>query len=997
MFVHLNTHSVYSKMRGTISLKELIDMAQSHQAESLALTDVNTVRGFINFVHSAQDRNIAPIAGVNLITNIDEAVILAENHTGYENMCRVITECYTDPDRSVADILRQRSSGLFVLAYQPTLIKRLHFFMSDTQLFVELRPGIKETVVQKLSKKYRLEIVATGDVYFKDSTEHGSYKILRAINNNTTLKELKKEDYKSKHHWFRSESDMVHLFPNSLEAINNSHYLAQRCKRKWSFVNTIFPGLSLKDTYQSNKKLRDYAYQGAMVRYERVTDRIKKRIEYEMNLITQKGFAPYFLIVRDIVSQTRATIGRGSAAASVVSYCLFITQVDPIKYNLVFDRFIHPERSDMPDIDIDFPWDERDNIIDYVFRKYGNERTAMVSNQVFLKPRSAIREVGKVYGLSNEQINSVTKRIHWMNQKKELKKWIQNDTRFSAVDLDKNFRTVLQNSEKIIGAFRHASVHPGGVIIVPDEICKYVPVLKAPKGVQIVEWEKDQVEDSGLLKIDLLGNRSLAVVRDTIRQVNLYYSTGSDRYLDYHKIQPIEDEKTKQMMIKGMTMGVFYIESPATRQLMAKARVVDFDHMVIFSSIIRPAANRFTNLMLDRIHGSQWSLIHPDLDFLSESYGIMVYEEQVSMAAMIMAGLGYSEADMLRKTMTRNSDHERIRFWKNKFFSGSISRGYSSDIVKKVWDMIASFVGYSFCKPHSASYAMLSFTCAYLKAHFTAEFIAAVISNQGGYYSTYAYMSEARRLGIVIKTPDVNHSYYEWRGNKNEIRVGLMSIKRLKNNVVKKIMAQRKSGLFESLDDFLFRVDMDLSDAMALTNAQCFSGICGSKTHREIAYIVAEFYLREKEDTPVNTAPVTDRLTQYEIYQMELDVFGYPVSIHPLKLYRPLLSNRIGYAKDIPKNVGRSVYLIGVYITRKETRTGNKEPMEFLTLEDETDIYECVLFPKVFAEFGDIINWETLFIIHGKVEQSFGICSVNINKIASLKEWLGKTKAVGFS
>ncbi len=241
MFVHLNAHSVYSKMRGTISLKELIDLAQSHQAESLALTDVNTVRGFINFVHSAQDRNIAPIAGVNLITNIDEAVILAENHTGYENMCRVITECYTDPDRSVADILRQRSSGLFVLAYQPTLIKRLHYFMSDTQLFVELRPGIKETVAQKLSKKYRLEIVATGDVYFKDSTEHVSHKILRAINNNTTLKELGKEDYKSKHHWFRTESDMVRLFPNSLEAINNSHYLAQRCKRVWSFVNTIFP------------------------------------------------------------------------------------------------------------------------------------------------------------------------------------------------------------------------------------------------------------------------------------------------------------------------------------------------------------------------------------------------------------------------------------------------------------------------------------------------------------------------------------------------------------------------------------------------------------------------------------------------------------------------------------------------------------------------------------------------------------------------------------
>ena len=997
MFVHLNVHSVYSEMRSTLSINNLMDLAQSHHKESLALTDVNTIRGFIHFVHSAKDRDIAPIAGVNLITNIDEAVILAENRTGYENICRLITDRYNNPDRSVAELIRQRYSGLFILTYQSSLIKRLRSFIPDTHLFIELRPGVKESVVQKLSKIYRLEIVATGDVYFKDSSDSTSHRVLRAINNNTTLKKLKKEDYKDKRHWFRNESDMVHLFPNSLDAINNSHYLAQRCKRKWSFVNTIFPGLSLKDTYRSNKKLRDYAYQGAIVRYTILTDKIKQRIEYEINLIIQKGFAPYFLIVRDIVSRTRATIGRGSAAASIVSYCLFITQVDPLRYNLIFDRFIHPERSDMPDIDIDFPWDERDDILDYVFKKYGNKRTAMVSNQVFLKPRSAIREVGKVFGLSNEQINSVTKRIHWMNNKKELKKWIESDDRFSDVDLNGKYREVLENSEKIIGAFRYVSVHPGGIIIVPDEICKYVPVLKAPKGVQIVEWEKDQVENSGLLKIDLLGNRSLAVVRDTIRQVNIYYSTGSDRYLDYHKIQPIEDKKTKSMMMKGMTIGVFYIESPATRQLMAKARVVDFENIVIFSSIIRPAANRFTNLMLERIHGKNWSLLHPDLEFLNESYGIMVYEEQVSMAAMKMAGLGYAEADILRKTMTRNSDMDKINFWKNKFFSGAINRGYDLAIIKKVWDMIASFVGYSFCKPHSASYAMLSFTCAYLKAHFTAEFISSVISNQGGYYSAYAYMSEARRLGVIIKTPDINESYYEWRGTINQIRMGFMSIKRLKNNAVKRILEQRKFGLFESLDDFLFRVDMDLSDAMALTNAQCFNSICQSMNHREIAYIVAEFYLNDKSEKPVKTAPTTDKLTQYEVYQIELEVFGYPISVHPLELYRPMLSKRIGYAKDIRYNVGKSVYLIGVYIASKETRTSNKQSMEFLTLEDETDIYECILFPSVFAEFGDMINWERLFIIYGKVEQSFGVCSVNINKIASLKEWASRNKSMGFS
>ena len=986
---------MYSKMSGTISISRLIALTKSCQSKSLALTDINTVRGFIHFVHSAQDKGIAPIAGVNLITNVDEVVILAENHIGYENICRSITDYYINPNRSVADILKQRSDGLFVLTYYPSLLEKLRSFMSDTQLFIELRPGMKERAVQKLSKKYKLEIVATGDIYFQDPEDHETHKILRAINKNITLKHLKDGDYKSADHWFRNESAMARLFPNSLDAINNSHYLGKRCKREWSFVNTIFPGLSLKDTYQSNKKLRDYAYQGAMVRYEKITDDIKQRIDYEINLITQKGFAPYFLIVRDIVSQTRSTIGRGSAAASIVSYCLFITQVDPIKYNLFFDRFIHPERIDMPDIDIDFPWDERDNILNYVFKKYGDDRTAMVSNQVFLKPRSAIREVGKVYGLSNEQIKSVTKRIHWMNKKKDLKKWIQNDNRFSGVDLDKNFRDVLKNSEKVIGAFRHASVHPGGVIIVPDEIRKYVPVLTAPKGVQIVEWEKDQVEDSGLLKIDILGNRSLAVVRDTIKQVNLHHSIEGNPYLDYHKIESTEDKKTKQMMMRGLTMGVFYIESPATRQLMEKAKSVDFDHMVIFSSIIRPAANRFTNLMLERIHGRRWRLIHPDLKFLSETYGIMVYEEQVSMAAMTMAGLGYSESDMLRKTMSRNSDEKKILFWKNKFFSESINRGYAIEIVEKVWDMINSFVGYSFCKPHSASYAMLSFTCAYLKAHFTAEFLAAVISNRGGYYSTYAYMSEAKRLGVMIRTPDVNHSHYEWRGNQKEIRMGFMSIKRLKKNVIDNILEQRKSGLFESLDDFLFRVNMDLSDAMALTNAQCFSSICRSKTHREIAYTVAEFYLREeKNNTTVNTVPVKDKLTEYEVYHMELDTFGYPVSVHPLELYRPLLSKRIAYAKDIPDNVGKSIYLIGVYITRKETQTGSQQAMEFLTLEDESDIYECVLFPKVFSEFGDIIHWETLFIIHGKIERSFGVCSVNINKIASLREWVRKTKKV---
>ncbi len=982
-------------MRGLLSLTDLVSLSQLNGMDTLALTDVNGLWGFIRFVQHCKDAGIFSIAGTNLITDKDEAILLVENQYGYENLCRAVSTVHDNPSQPVADILRKTYTGLFVLSHNKNTLEDLMDFIPDTHLFIELRPGVQESEAHCLSKKLKLEIVATGDVYFRSPSDYDAHVTLRAIEKNTTLKQLDRSECKSDQHWFRLEMDMVNLFPNSLDTLNNSRYLADRCKRDWSFINTIFPGLSLKETYHSNKKLEEKVYTGAKIRYGEINEIIRQRIQYELSIITQKGFSPYFLIVQDIVEQTRATIGRGSAAASIVSYCLFITQVDPLLYTLQFERFIHPERESMPDIDVDFPWDERDNILDYVFEKYGNNRTAMVSSQVLLKPRSAIREVGKVHGLSNDEIKSITKRIGWYDSRRDLEHWMRTDPRFANIDLDDTLIRVLRESEKIVGAFRYPSVHPGGIVIVPDEIRKYVPVLVAPKGVQIVEWEKDQVEDSGLLKIDLLGNRSLAVVRDTIRQVNLTYgeAASQSRYINYHQIQPLGDDKTEKLIKSGKTMGVFYIESPATRQLLAKAGIVDFEHIVIYSSIIRPAANRFTNIMLSRIHGQKWDLLHSDLDFLTESYGIMVYEEQVSMAAMVMAGFGYAEAEALRKTMSRDSMQHRILSWKKKFTAGSLRRGYASKIIQNVWDMISSFVGYSFCKPHSASYAMLSFTCAYLKAHFPAEFLAAVISNQGGFYSSYAYMSEARRCGIKILQPDVNQSNWEWRGKKNKIRMGFMSIKQLPKKTVDRILNERKAGEFDSMNDFLYRVDLDLADAMVLTNAGCFRQIAPELTHRDIAYHVAGFYLQLGKREPLMASPNSQKLTDENQYRMELETFGYPLSVHPLTVYRTRLSRRIKYAKDIPKHVGQSIYLIGVYITRKETVTGgNSEPMEFLTLEDETDIYECVLFPDVFREFGDIFHWETLFIIRGVVEKSFGVYTMTIEKIASLQRWINKKR-----
>ncbi|MCK4446396.1 MAG: PHP domain-containing protein [Candidatus Marinimicrobia bacterium] len=346
MFAHLNVHSTFSKMSGTATPQQIIERAKAYRQSHLALTEINGLWGFIRFVQSARENNIQPITGTNIITTTDDIILLAENQSGYENMCRAISKVHDNPNLSISDVLRHNHKGIFILAHQENTLKQLSQFISDTHLFVELRYGGTEHEAKHLSQKFKLEIVATGNVYFLQPEDQKTHKILRAIDKNLTLSQLKSKDYKSEQHYFRSEKEMINLFPNSLDAINNAQYLAERCKTNWTYVNTIFPGKSLKETHSANKKLRQLIYEGAKKRYGEISEIIKKRIEYELSLITQKGFAPYFLVVWDIVKQTRATIGRGSGAASILSYCLFITQVDPIRYNLCFERFIHPERID---------------------------------------------------------------------------------------------------------------------------------------------------------------------------------------------------------------------------------------------------------------------------------------------------------------------------------------------------------------------------------------------------------------------------------------------------------------------------------------------------------------------------------------------------------------------------------------------------------------------------------------------------------------------------
>ena len=981
-------------MWGTVSQEALVARAAELGMPSLALTEVNGLWGFVRFVEEAEHAGVKPIAGTNIINDEYDLVLLAQNQRGYENICRILSGEHLAEYPDTPGALRKHREGIFVLCPDPAHLQELAGEIPASHLFAELRPDSSTQELLNTAGELGIEPVATGDVCFLDPGGEQNHRLLRAIDHNTTLSGVPEREMKSAQHYFADEEEMLRRYSHCPEAVRNTFYLAERCKTDWNFVNNIFPEMSLRKTHRANRELREMVYTGAGKRYPEITSRVEERIERELNLITEKGFAPYFLVVQDIVGQASKTIGRGSGAASIVSYCLFITQVDPVKYNLYFERFLHEERVDLPDIDIDFCWDERDDILDYVFEKYGEERAAMVSNQVRLKPRSAVREVGKVYGLSNEEIKAVTKRLGYhYGGDGNLLEVVKSDPRFRNLNLDDTLETVIRQGEELVGVFRHSSVHPGGVVVVPDEIRKYVPVLRATKGVQIVEWEKNQVEDVGLVKIDLLGNRSLAVVRDTIQQVNRNYEAD----LDYHSLDPVDDPETVELMESGRTMGIFYIESPATRQLLTKAGVVDFEHVVIYSSIIRPAANRYIDVLIDRIHGVQWELPHPSLKFLNESYGIMVYEEQVSMVGRVMAGMSYAQSDRFRKIMSRRSRQWQVEEMQERFFHGARERGYAEELIEQVWGMVKSFEGYSFNKPHSASYAMLSFKCAYMKAHYPAEFLVAVVSNQGGFYSAYAYLNEARRWGISVLLPDINKSGFEYRGYKDRILMGYIQIQHLQAKSIEAVLDERKRGEFGSLGDFLERVEIPFADVKALIKAGCFDRLERERSRPELIYTAMEHYYRNSNGREAaRIYEQTDRepkfrpLSHRDKVRMELDSFGFPVSEHPLDKYEWYIETRTIKAREIPKYTGKTVNLAGVNITRKAIRTRHGERMEFLTFEDQTDTFECVLFPEMYEKYNDLVRWEQIFVLQGIVEEAYGVCTVTIRKMASIEKSIEK-------
>jgi error-prone DNA polymerase len=992
--IPLTVRSHYSLMWGTASIRELVRGARQLGYERLALTDTDNLYGLWPFLSACRRERITPIVGAEISEpgSVRRAVCLAGDARGYTHLCRLLTRRHMEPGFDLAAALPPLARGLEVLTSHPDLLTHWHAQgvpVSAAMPRGPLPPGHR---LRQTAEKLGVPLVATPGSFFLAPGEYALHRLLRAIDLNTTLERLPSDQAAPVNAWLAAPREYAQRFAACPQVLENTIELSERLTFRGPDFGMLMPPWKGADPHQAGEALRHAAYAGARRRYgAELGEALVERLEHELRTIIQMGFASYFLVVRDIVRHSPRTCGRGSGAASLVAYCLEITNVCPVKHNLYFGRFLNPGRKDPPDIDVDFAWDERDAVLQHVLKERG-AHAAMVSSHILFQPRMAVRETAKVFGLTEAEIGKVTRRLPWFwrldSAEPDLLATLRRRAETRVLDFVEPWPQILSLAQRLIGIPRYLSVHPGGVVITPKPIHDYVPVQRAPKGVPIVQWEKEAVETAGLVKIDLLGNRSLGVIRDAIANLR---ANGSD--LDELHWDPEEDPATQESLAQGRTMGCFYIESPAMRLLQQKAGIGDFEHLVIHSSIIRPAANDFIQEYIRRLHGGAWEPLHPLLnDVLDETFGIMVYQEDVSRTAMALAGFDDAAADGLRKIMSKKDREHQLQDCYQRFAAGALQRGVTAEQITAIWEMMLSFSGYSFCKPHSASYARVSFQAAYLKVHFPAEFMAAVISNQGGFYSTFAYVSEARRLGLTLAGPDVNRSAVRWHGRDRLLRVGLMAVKGLGNETARRI-AERAP--FSSVNDFLERVQPDEDETRALILCGALDELNPTIPRAGRLWQTTQLQTGRKKKQPpaslfdhpgiVVPPPPLPPDDPTERLRREFRVLGFLCDRHPMTLFAGTVgATRAIKAHELARHVNARVAFAGWLITGKVIHTKSGAPMEFLTFEDETGIVETTFFPATYERFCHLIDHGRPYLLNGRVEQNWGAATLTVSHVRPL-------------
>ncbi len=971
--MYLNCHSYYSLRYGTLSVEALVGQAKMLGIQTLALTDINNTMGMVDFVRECRRQGIKPVAGVEF-RNKDHLLYvgIARNNRGFRALNEMLTKYNLDncpyPDEApyMEDVFVIYPSG-----------SRKYGQLKENEFL-----GVRLSQVSKLlSSDLRFKqhkLVLMQPVTFRDEVDRYIHQNLCAIAHNELLSRMDPVTFATADEFMQPPDRLRAAFVLYPDLLKTTKWLEQECELDFDFST-----IKNKKTFTGNVSddrdlLHKLAYDGLLYRYGPNDLRARNRVEEELAIIDKLGFSAYFLITWDVIRYSMSRgfyhVGRGSGANSVVAYCLRITDVDPIELDLYFERFLNPRRSSPPDFDIDYSWKERDEVIDYIFKRYGNRHTALLGTISTFRGKSIYRELGKVHGLPKAEIDEL----------------VSNPAKF--YNLNKITRHIHELAQHIVDFPNQRSIHAGGILISEEPITNFVALDLPPKGFLTTQWDMYVSEDLGYEKLDILSQRGIGHIKEAADIIK----HNRRITIDVHQVQQFkEDQKVKDQLRRAETNGCFYIESPAMRGLLRKLQCDNYLSLVAASSIIRPGVAK-SGMMREYIHRfhhpKSFKYLHPVMqEQLSETYGVMVYQEDVLKVCHHFAGLDLADADVLRRIMSgkkrKQNEFEEIV---GRFFENCKARGYPDDVTKEVWRQIESFAGYSFSKAHSASYAVESFQSLYLKAHYPLEFQVAVINNFGGFYHTWVYFNEARRQGAYIHLPCINSSLYLTSIQGTTIYIGFVHIAGLEEQLAHRVVEERiKHGKYQGLHDFIDRVKPGIEQIIILIRSGAFAFTGQPKSgllweahlYRKKSRAIEKPSLLFKEQARRYQLPQLDSEAIEDAYD-EIELLGFPVSMTDFDLLITPFRGEV-QAETMLDFVGRRKRMLGKLVTIKYVKTIRGELMHFGTFIDHRgELFDTVHFPPSLKQYP--FQGAGMYLLLGKIVEEFGYPMLEVEKMARM-------------
>ncbi|WP_096189710.1 DNA polymerase III subunit alpha [Evansella halocellulosilytica] len=1040
-FVHLHVHSEYSLLRSTGKINELIEASAASGFEALAITDTDAMYGVIQFYKCCKENHIKPIIGVELgftserLADTEQVssriVLLAENLTGYRSLLKLTSLAQQKQVRQgvhiTAEELEKHADGVIIIIPfedgevaqylmngQPdkanAIVDRLQQMTSHEHVFIEIQNHWRKEEREKLLAVTKWcdmtnnPMVASNHVHFTKKEQSDAHRVIQAVRLGEQLSTLP-ESYSSEHYYLKTKEEMLELFQAWPNAVQQTVEIAKRCNVELTFGIPVLPHYPLQQ-HSSTEYLRMLCHKGISERYASPSKEIWDRLDYELTVISNMQYEDYFLIVADFMNYAHKQKiltgpGRGSAAGSLVAYALKITNVDPIKYGLLFERFLNPERVSMPDIDIDFPDDQRDEVIHYVKDKYGIDRVAQIVTFGTLAAKAAIRDAGRVLGIDLKIIDRVAKKIpsrpnirlkEAISESESLREMIQSDH-----DVKELFRIACD----VEGLPRHTSIHAAGVVMSKEPLTNVVPLQQGNDGMNLTQFPMGDLEDLGLLKMDFLGLRNLSFLERIIRLVHQHRG----ELINIDDI-PFNDHKTFELLGRGETSGVFQLESSGMKSVLRRLKPTEFEDIVAVNALYRPGPMENIPVYINRKNRNEpVKYLHPDLEtILKPTYGVLIYQEQIMQIASKMAGYSLGEADILRRAVGKKK-HEDLIQGREQFVQGSLNKGYSEQEANDMYDTIVRFANYGFNRSHAVAYSIIAYQLAYLKANYPLEFMSALMGTVVHHHEKLAeYISEARKQGMVVKGPSIKHSEPQFTVKDRVIWIGLATIKNVGNPIVHAIAKIRREHQIDSLFDLCYRVPAKLLpkralEAFIVSGALDDFGVDRAKMLATVDTAIeygekerekdegkqtALFYEEDKPLAYIDVPPLrdTDKLN------FEKQVLGFYASGHPveaeLSIVKPYDRKAIYEAKQL--DVHSRVRLAGLIEGSRTIQTKKKQQMAFLNISDETGEVDVTVFPEAYERYRTKLNKGEMIFVEGKIQDHRGEKKVIMEKCITLSD-----------